>query len=263
VSGDNTKDHSFVDNDSKDLTNLKCKVIVDNFPSRPEFYSILEKFVDSKHAQGDCSQKTTATGVEISFKNPDLAYDFLKHINLEKVKNPLYSKIRTNLVLDVKKVSKVSPKKTHKLQTTENSLDVSAISPGLNNDPNTRFFRLNNQVSKSQNFKELAVFEHFNKIQDENIKHKLLKKHYKNAKFVSLASPYMSEEDRYRKEYLVNKQKWVEKKGFFLAAQKSNIKEIHNFVNLGDFGGSPLNHQFRDDGTKDKKRWLNQKNFFV
>ena len=70
VSGDHTKDHSFVDNDSKDLTNLKCKVIVDNFPSRPEFYSILEKFVDSKHAHSDCAQKTTATGVEITFKNP-------------------------------------------------------------------------------------------------------------------------------------------------------------------------------------------------
>lgn len=81
---------------------------------------------------------------------------------------------------------------------------------------------------------------------------------------MSLASPYMSEEDRYRKEYHVNKKKWVEKKGFFLAAQKkSNIKEIHNFVNLCDFGESPLNHQFREYGAKDKKRWLNQKNFFV
>ena len=69
-SNDQTKDHSFVDNDSKNLTNLKCKVIVDNLPSRPEFYSILEKFVISKHAQSDCSEKTTPTGVEVIFKNP-------------------------------------------------------------------------------------------------------------------------------------------------------------------------------------------------
>ena len=34
---------------------------------------------------------------------------------------------------------------------------------------------------KSQNYKELAVFEHFNKIKDENMKHEILKKHYKNA----------------------------------------------------------------------------------
>ena len=114
----------------------------------------------------------------------------MKHINLEKLKNPLYSKIRTNLVLDVKKVSKVShiKKDKHIADTNNNviikltqSLDVSAISPALTNDPNTRFFRLNNQVSKSQNFKELAAFEHFNQIKDENLKHNLLKKHYKNA----------------------------------------------------------------------------------
>ena len=37
---------------------------------------------------------------------------------MEKIKNPLYSKIKTNLVLDVKKVSKVLPKKTSKIATS-------------------------------------------------------------------------------------------------------------------------------------------------
>lgn len=55
------------------------------------------------------------------------------------------------------------------------------MSPMLNNEPNSKFFKLNNQISKSQNFKELAMFEHFNKIKDEKLKHKLLKKYYRNA----------------------------------------------------------------------------------
>jgi hypothetical protein len=135
----------------------------------------------------------------------------------------------------------------------------------LSNEPNSRFFRLNNHVSKSQNFKELAVFEHFNKIKDERLKHKLLKKHYKNANFVSLASPYMSEEERYRKENLDMKKKWYDKKGFIVATQtKPKIQSIPNFVNLDHFGESAVTHQFRYD-FKEKAKWIdkNGRNFFV
>ena len=49
----------------------------------------------------------------------------MKHINLEKLKNPLYSKIRTNLVLDVKKVSKVSHiKKDKHIADTNNNVII-------------------------------------------------------------------------------------------------------------------------------------------
>jgi hypothetical protein len=51
----------------------------------------------------------------------------------------------------------------------------------MNNEQNSRFFKLNNHLSKSQKYKELAIFEKFNKINDEKIKHNILKKHYKNA----------------------------------------------------------------------------------
>jgi hypothetical protein len=51
----------------------------------------------------------------------------------------------------------------------------------LNNEPNSKFFKQYNHISKSQNFKELAMFEHFSKIKDEKLKHKILKKYYRNA----------------------------------------------------------------------------------
>jgi hypothetical protein len=48
----------------------------------------------------------------------------MKYINLEKINNPLYSKLRTNLVLDAKKVRKVTPKKKTDLMTkTDPKLD--------------------------------------------------------------------------------------------------------------------------------------------
>jgi len=214
------------------------------------------------------TQLNTTSGIAVTFKNPDLAYDFMKYINIEKINNPLYSKIHTNLELEAKKVRKLSPKKKDIFKTTDpktdtNSLDVSQISPMLNNEPNSRFFKLNNQVSKSQNFKDLHVFEHFSKIKDENKKHDILKKHYKNANYVSLASPYISEEEKYRKEYLENKKKWVNKKGFITATQKKPvIQAIPNFVNLGTYGETAISHQFRTDESV-KAKWLNKKNFFV
>jgi hypothetical protein len=47
----------------------------------------------------------------------------MKHVNLQKVDNPLYSKLRTNLVLDAKKVRKVSPKKAEKMTKTDPMLE--------------------------------------------------------------------------------------------------------------------------------------------
>ena len=52
------------------LVNLKCKVIVENFPSRPEFFDLIEKFEDNKNAKDEMSLLNTNSGVEIKFKNP-------------------------------------------------------------------------------------------------------------------------------------------------------------------------------------------------
>lgn len=109
------------------------------------------------------------------------------------------------------------------------------------------------------------MFQHFGKINDEKLKHKLLKLHYKNANFVSLASPYMSEEERRRKEYLENKKKWYDKKGFNVATNlKPKVPEIKNYINLDHEGESAVRHQFRYD-FKDKAKWIDKqgKNFFV
>lgn len=53
----------------------------------------------------------------------------MKYVNLEKVNNPLYSKIKTNLVLDAKKVRKASPKKkTDPLMRTDPKADQNVTS---------------------------------------------------------------------------------------------------------------------------------------
>ena len=59
------------DNPKKnELVNFKCKVIVENFPSRPEFFEIIEKFEEDKQAKNLMTLISTSSGVQITFKNP-------------------------------------------------------------------------------------------------------------------------------------------------------------------------------------------------
>ena len=52
-----------------------------------------------------------------------MAYDFIKYINLEKVNNPLYSKLTTTLVVDAKKQVKVKNNKGDKILKTDNKTE--------------------------------------------------------------------------------------------------------------------------------------------
>jgi hypothetical protein len=63
-----------VDNNQKELTHLKCKVIVEDFPSRPEFFELIDKYKANKQIDHEMHLLNTATGVEISFKNPVRVY---------------------------------------------------------------------------------------------------------------------------------------------------------------------------------------------
>ena len=63
-----------VDENSKELTHLKCKVIVEDFPSRPEFYEIIDKYKANKQVDHEMHLLNIATGVEITFKNPVRLY---------------------------------------------------------------------------------------------------------------------------------------------------------------------------------------------
>lgn len=38
--------------------------------------------------------------IQFSFDDPDVAYEFMKVLNYEKINSPLYSKVKTTLLLD-------------------------------------------------------------------------------------------------------------------------------------------------------------------
>jgi hypothetical protein len=112
------------------------RVIVENFPSRVELYQILDKFIsDNKYAK-DYTADNKDNIVQFIFKNPDHAFEFVKHLNMEKMKNPIYSKLKTNILVDTKKDSKPKkltippPKKNLKLK--DQSVDKEVLNTSLN-----------------------------------------------------------------------------------------------------------------------------------
>jgi len=91
--------------------------------------------------------------------------------------------------------------------------------------------------------KLLKVIDHIADIKDEKIRNKISKYYYKNAKFVSMAAPYSNDFEKRNDEYKKNKSKWIDKNGF-RSFGNTRPKQIQNYMNLGIFVNSPLNHDF-------------------
>ena len=79
------------------------RVIVENFPSRVELYQKLDNFISENNYPRDFTTDNKDNIVHFIFKNPDTAFEFVKYLNMEKMRNPLYAKLKTNIAVDAKK----------------------------------------------------------------------------------------------------------------------------------------------------------------
>lgn len=82
---------------------LITRVIIENFPSRVEIYQKLDTFIANNNFKKDYTGDNKDSIIIFKFKNPDVAFEFVKFLNLEKLKNPIYSKLKTNIAIDTKK----------------------------------------------------------------------------------------------------------------------------------------------------------------
>jgi hypothetical protein len=126
---------------------LITRVIIENFPSRVEIYQKLDTFIANNNYKKDYTGDNKDSIIVFKFKNPDVAFEFVKYLNMEKLKNPIYSKLKTNIAIDAKKDP--NPKKSpsdHK-------------NPGKNKSSKDNSFSheknvLNTDVSQSQRNKK-------------------------------------------------------------------------------------------------------------
>lgn len=86
-----------------------------------------------------------------------------------------------------------------------------------------------------------------------------LNQYYGSQKYIRNSSPYFSRDDRRYIDYMVNKQRWLTKKGFQSSVGNYSMinRDIKNYVQETP-SESPLVHKFRE---VEKSKWMSRKGF--
>jgi len=256
-----TRKNSDMGTNKSNSNGNKCRVSIDFFPSRTEIYTLLDNFLETNQLKKDYESDNKGTGVEITFRNSDVAYDFVKFINYEKMTNPLYKKIRTNLVFDTKGKDNRSPNQHKSIQSPDIQRRIKNVleSPQkMETDFNPdNSFKLNSSNSIRQHASRNGSREGGSRAQTL-IKHskgksmdlqprKLLQER-ENSRSIRISQPYGKENDVQFHDYLKNKEKWLDRKGIVPVIGKPKS----NFISKGiinydiPYGKPAQNHNFRD-----------------
>jgi hypothetical protein len=132
---------------------LITRVIIENFPSRVEIYQKLDTFIANNNFKKDYTGDNKDSVIIFKFKNPDVAFEFVKFLNLEKLKNPIYSKLKTNIAIDTKKdkiAKSPSPQRTAPLSKNKNIKENASPEKNiLNTDSQSHRNKKSNNLIKS------------------------------------------------------------------------------------------------------------------
>ncbi len=113
---------------------LSGKVRVENFPSRVEFFMLLDQYIEDNGLIKDYKSDNKDKLIILYFKNvvlmisnlQDVAFDFAKYLNLLKSHNRLYSNIKFNILVDSEQtIPRYLIENTQKLKKKKRKLDKS------------------------------------------------------------------------------------------------------------------------------------------
>jgi hypothetical protein len=179
-------------------------------------------------------------------------------LNIEKLKNPLYKNIKTNVVIDTKvKKDFVLTKSVEKnLTNPDSSNKKNGSAKYKNNIHNAAVVHDNTFDSKrGANNRSISKINYI----DEEIDYSPL---LPRGRSLLISTPY--KESQTRKEFeenLKNKEKWISKKGF---VNKYNPKNMNNYYEIPTYiwqsppAISIHRHQFRN---VNKEKWVGKKEF--
>lgn len=79
-------------------TTLSCELKIENFPTRNELMQIVNDILTNNNINSDSYKCSNASNrVSYIFKDSELAFKIVKELNIIKIKNPLYSKLKINI----------------------------------------------------------------------------------------------------------------------------------------------------------------------
>lgn len=116
------------------------KVIIENHSSTEDLMYILDTFLTENNYPVDYSTDNERNKITITFNQEDIAFNFTRKLNLEKLKNPSYTNTKITLTL-VQNENYISPKKIIK----KRNLPLDSIE---------RLYKGESFISKSNNMKK-------------------------------------------------------------------------------------------------------------
>jgi len=210
------------------------KVAVENYPTVNEIFFFLYAYLDKHKYPRNYSEEINNGVIVISFENPEVAYGFIKALNIEKYSNNLYSRLKTSLYTD-------SQLKHPGHNYLENIGKLYSAPDRYNTDHHSK--KLNPLKGTYKN----------------NMNRSLLDK-----RSMYINEPYTTEREIERSRVKKNDLKCFDKKGMLVSKilQGSNTRRSLN-PGTGSLNDSvkyhPDFHNFRGDNSKFK--WISQRNF--
>ena len=245
------------------VNNLQAIVTIEDYPSKNDVLKILKEFLE-KNKNRNTQYKTLlySNKIIITFYSSELAFGFLKRINQEIYDNPYYAYTNCNLKFK-KKINLLNknnstPSIINKSNYNKNNYKL------YKSDFKNKSFKNNNNISK--NFLSLDSYYNMSTIKS-NIINSYSHKHWENiyskaGVITNDGSPYISEEEKYLKERIKDKIKWINKKGFFNWVGKATSNKSYVIKNYVSQTPSlpPILHNFR---PCDKSKWIIKDDFKV
>ena len=204
---------------------------------------LINKFFEYKNLPYNASMKNILKGkYKIRFNKPLLANEFVQFYNITNDKNRNYYEVKFPKIK--KKFRSISSDYIIEKNKKENFL---------------------NKVIKS-NLKDTSITEKsmssgVNLFHD-SLKHKKSNRRNRNEYKGEYYLPFLNPDEKYYREKLLDKKKWLNKKGFIVSVGNYKMGGdshfISNYVSVTP-SESPLCHNFREV-RKDK--WVNKKGFY-
>ena len=214
-------------------SNLKSIITIENFPSRNELIKMLTEYLKQNNQPTNSYTLTNRSNcLEITLQDTDLAYGFVKKINLETCKNSLYSNVKCSL--GFKQVNKKT------VNTNKKSTNSRNAKTKLRSASSTA---LGKQGSLASSYEHT----HWKDITQK-------------AGIIGNDSPYLPDDKYLLQEYHKNKKKWMSKNGFnnFVGKATANrMFVIKNYVQQTP-SKPPVLYSFREI---EKKKWMSEKGF--
>jgi hypothetical protein len=251
------------------VTNLQALVTIEDFPSKNDILKILKEYLDkNKHRNTQYKTLIYSNKIIITFFSSELAFGFLKRINQEIYDNPFYA--YTNCDLKFKKKFNLISKN----HSTPSIINHSKYYKNNNNINNNKLLSSLKNNFNNKSYKNLNLLKNFslesyynlstNKSNNINsYNHKHWENIYSKAGVITNdGSPYISEEQKYLKERIKDKIKWINKKGFFNFVGKASSNKSYVIKNYVSQTPSlpPILHNFR---PINKSKWIIKDDFKV